>query len=96
MKVGVIPVALGNPGREVWIARHQSHISALLLMGVWAMFDFVTGTVPRAAHWVCRLRFEWLFCLRKEPRRLGHRYTPDIVHFLVGVLAQRLGRRSVS
>lgn len=91
----IVLVALGNPQQETWIARHRRDINAPLLMGVGAMFDFISGAVPRAPHWIRRLRLEWLYRLRHEPRRLFRRYTMDVVRFFGLLLAQRLGWRSV-
>ena len=92
-KADVVLIALGNPLQEAWIASHRSRISAPLLVGVGAMFDFVAGAVPRAPLWVRRLRIEWLFRFLQEPRRLGKRYTIEIIRFLAMVFAQRIGWR---
>jgi UDP-N-acetyl-D-mannosaminuronic acid transferase (WecB/TagA/CpsF family) len=66
-----------------------------MLMVAGAMFDFITRAVRRGSHWVSRRRLDCLFHLRKESRRLCQQYATEIVRFLVMILAQRLGRRSV-
>lgn len=78
----IVVVAMGNPLQEVWIETHMHALDAKLLIGVGAFFDFVSGRVPRAPTWIRRIRFEWLYRLYREPRRLMRRYTVDIVSFL--------------
>ncbi|PXW94957.1 beta-1,4-glucosyltransferase [Sphaerotilus hippei] len=79
----VILVALGNPRQEAWILDHMASLPPAVLVGVGALFDFMSGRMPRAPRWVRRLRMEWLYRLYREPRRLARRYTVDFVRFLV-------------
>ncbi len=85
-------VAMGNPRQELFIDRHAAELRPRVLIGVGALFDFISGTVPRAPMWMRRLRLEWLFRLMIEPRRLGWRYTGGLAIFLVEVLRLRLAR----
>lgn len=78
----VVLVAMGNPMQEGWILEHRHHLQARLLVGVGALLDFLAGEKPRAPAWVRRFRLEWLYRMSLEPRRLGRRYTIDIVRFL--------------
>lgn len=79
----VILVAMGNPGQERWILENRHRLpAARLLIGVGALFDFLAGEKPRAPQWIRRFRLEWLYRLSLEPRRLGRRYTVDILRFL--------------
>lgn len=79
----VVLVALGNPIQEAWILKHRSALDAGVVMGVGALFDFWAGSKKRAPALVQSLRLEWLYRLCLEPRRLGQRYTVDILRFLV-------------
>lgn len=79
----IVLVAMGNPRQEQWIHDNMPQLSATLLMGVGAGFDFLAGGVRRAPLWVQRARLEWLFRLAQEPRRLAKRYSIDIVRFLL-------------
>ncbi len=85
-------VAMGNPRQEMFIERHAADLAPRVLIGVGALFDFISGTVPRAPMWMRRLRLEWLFRLLIEPRRLGWRYTGGLAIFLVQVMRLRLAR----
>lgn len=78
----IVLVAMGNPLQEEWIHNHMRALDAKLFVGVGALFDFLSGGVKRAPLWVQKIRFEWLFRLIQEPKRLVKRYTLDIVKFL--------------
>lgn len=78
----VVLVAMGNPIQERWILANRAALSANVLMGVGALFDFWAGDKPRAPDLVRKLRLEWLYRLSLEPRRLARRYTWDILVFL--------------
>ncbi|QRE72759.1 WecB/TagA/CpsF family glycosyltransferase [Methylobacterium aquaticum] len=86
----ILLVALGNPGQEMFIAEHAPRIDARVLMGVGALLDYTAGASVRAPAAWRLLRLEWVFRLLREPRRLGRRYTVDIVVFLVTILRLRL------
>jgi beta-1,4-glucosyltransferase len=58
-------------------------LNARLLVSVGALFDFLSGSVQRAPKWVQKIRFEWLYRLTREPRRMAQRYTVDIARFLI-------------
>jgi exopolysaccharide biosynthesis WecB/TagA/CpsF family protein len=85
----ILLVALGNPAQERWIHENAARLRPNLLVGVGALLDFTAGAVSRAPRPVQVMRLEWLYRLAQEPRRLGRRYTVDLVAFLGAVLAQR-------
>ncbi|MEY2631832.1 MAG: hypothetical protein RIR00_486 [Pseudomonadota bacterium] len=78
----IILVALGNPMQESWIQMNMHTLNAPLIIGVGALFDFLSGETQRAPGWVQSIRCEWIFRLMQEPRRLLRRYTLDIPAFL--------------
>lgn len=71
--LGLLFVSLGCPKQELWIARQQGRIPAVML-GVGAAFEFHAGTVARAPEWVRENGLEWLHRLLSQPRRLWRRY----------------------
>jgi alpha-1,3-mannosyltransferase len=89
VKADLLLVGLGNPLQEMWIAERAATTGARLQMGVGALFDFVSGGVPRAPLWVRRLRCEWIFRLACEPRRMFSRYILGGVMFAGYVLSDR-------
>lgn len=87
----IVLVAMGNPIQEEWIRANADALDATLLIGVGALFDFLSGKARRAPIWVQKIRFEWLFRLSLEPKRLLRRYTLDIASFIVLCLRDRQG-----
>lgn len=85
-------VAMGNPRQEEFIARNAAALQPRVLIGVGALFDFISGTVPRAPKLIRKFRLEWLFRLVNEPRRLGWRYTGGIAVFMFKILRLRIAR----
>jgi len=86
-------VAMGVPRQEQFIAQHAEAMGAAVRLGVGALFDFYSGTVPRAPRLLRRMGLEWLFRLSIEPRRLFARYVLGNPRFLARVLWLRLRRR---
>lgn len=85
----IVLVALGNPLQELWISEHAAALDAPLVLGVGALFDFLSGTVRRAPLWVQRAKLEWAFRLAQEPTRLVRRYAVDTPQFLFAAWRER-------
>ena len=71
--VQVLFVGLGCPKQERWMAEHRGKVNAVML-GVGAVFYFLSGNKKEAPRWVQSIGLEWLFRLCSEPRRLWKRY----------------------
>ena len=89
----IVWVGLGTPKQDLWMAAHRQQLTAPVLIGVGAAFDFHTGRIPQAPPWMQRAGLEWLFRLWQEPRRLWYRYLVYNPLFILLVLAQILGLR---
>lgn len=92
----VVWVGLGTPKQDLWMAAHRDSLTAPVLIGVGAAFDFHTGRIPQASRWMQRSGLEWLFRLWHEPRRLWLRYLVYNPLFIVLVAAQVLKLRRYS
>ena len=77
----ILLIAMGNPRQEMWIAKYGPQLKVKVLVGVGALFDYISGHKQRAPGLFRRLRLEWLFRLLYEPRRLWRRYSVDLVLF---------------
>jgi len=77
----VVLVGLGNPAQELWIRDYPAGAEGPVIMGVGALFDFMTGEAMRAPLAFRKARLEWLYRLMREPRRLARRYTIDMLLF---------------
>jgi N-acetylglucosaminyldiphosphoundecaprenol N-acetyl-beta-D-mannosaminyltransferase len=92
----VLFVGLGTPKQERWMAAHKG--LPMVMLGVGAAFDFLSGRKRQAPPALQRLGLEWLYRLVHEPRRLWRRYlyrNPRFVAlFAAQLLRQHPTRRS--
>jgi N-acetylglucosaminyldiphosphoundecaprenol N-acetyl-beta-D-mannosaminyltransferase len=87
-------VAKGVPQQELWMAQNRARLAIPVVLGVGALFDFYSGSVPRAPQLVRRLRGEWAYRLWREPRRLAGRYLLGNPAFIARAVWRRtFGRR---
>jgi N-acetylglucosaminyldiphosphoundecaprenol N-acetyl-beta-D-mannosaminyltransferase len=92
----VVWVGIGVPKQEKWMARMRERLTAPVLVGVGAAFDFHAGLIPQAPARMQKLGLEWAFRLVQEPRRLWRRYLRYNPRFVAGFArqyAQRLRSR---
>ncbi len=88
----VVWVSLGAPRQELWMHRNRPYLTAPLLSGVGAAFDFLSGTKPQAPVLLQRAGLEWAFRLMTEPRRLAGRYLRTAPGFAALALMEELSR----
>jgi N-acetylglucosaminyldiphosphoundecaprenol N-acetyl-beta-D-mannosaminyltransferase len=87
----IVWVGLSTPKQEHWMAVHVGRLSAPVLIGVGAAFDYLAGVKKQAPRWIRHTGFEWLFRLATEPRRLWRRYLRNNPAFIGRVLLQATG-----
>lgn len=92
-RADVVWVGTGQPKQEKWMAQFRERLSAPILVGIGAAFDFHAGLVPQAPTWMQNLGMEWLFRLVQEPRRLWRRYARYNPRFVYGFLQQYVRHR---
>ena len=96
----IVWCGLGCPKQEKWMARFRPKLTAAVLIGVGAGFDFLSGERPLAPEWVKQSGFEWAFRALSEPKRLLPRYAkvvPSFMYYagkdeLLRALRRELGR----
>jgi exopolysaccharide biosynthesis WecB/TagA/CpsF family protein len=86
----VVLVALGVPRQDVWIARNRHRLTARIVFGVGAQFDFWAGRVSRAPVLLRKSGMEWVWRLAIEPRRMFKRYVLGNPEFVLRSLKSRL------
>ncbi len=86
----VVWVGTGQPKQEKWMLQMRPRLSATLLVGVGAAFDFHAGLVSQAPRWMQRSGLEWVYRLSREPRRLWPRYARYNPRFIAGFTRQYL------
>lgn len=86
----IIFVALGAPEQEKWIwNQREKLLGTKIAVGVGGTFDFISGKISRAPHWMRSVGLEWLWRLYKEPRRRFGRIVRAVVVFPFLVLSTR-------
>ncbi|MBA2516895.1 MAG: WecB/TagA/CpsF family glycosyltransferase [Solirubrobacterales bacterium] len=86
----VVWVGIGVPKQEKWMAAMRPRLTAPVLIGVGAAFDFHAGLVPQAPSWMQSAGMEWVYRLAREPRRLWKRYLRYNPRFVTGFARQWL------
>lgn len=88
-RADILLVGMGTPTQEKWIDAHRQEIEAPVVWAVGALFDFITGRIPRGPRWMTQHGLEWLCRLAAEPRKLWRRYLIGNPAFLYRVWRQR-------
>jgi len=84
----IVLVGMGTPKQEDWVQAYADRLDTDVLWTVGALFDYVSGRVPRAPGWLADNGLEWIFRLGVEPQRMWRRYLIGNPMFLSRVLAQ--------
>lgn len=92
----IVWVGLSTPKQERWMSAHLNRVSAPVMIGVGAAFDFHAGLKAQAPRWIQQSGMEWAFRLATEPRRLGKRYLVNNPSFIALIAQQILGLRKYS
>jgi N-acetylglucosaminyldiphosphoundecaprenol N-acetyl-beta-D-mannosaminyltransferase len=91
----IVWLGLSCPKQEHWMAAHLGKLTAPVMVGVGAAFDFLSGEKAQAPRWMQSSGTEWLFRMASEPRRLAGRYLRNNPLFLYLILRQILTARKV-
>ena len=92
----IVWVGLSTPKQEKWISQHRERLSAAVIVGVGAAFDFHADITPQAPLFFRKRGLEWLYRLSVEPGRLWKRYVKIVPLFIFFGLAQKLGIKRLS
>ena len=91
----VLFVAITSPKKENFMARWAEYIDVPVVHGVGGSFDVVAGLVKRAPAAWQDLGLEWLYRVMQEPGRLWKRYLVTNSRFLLLVIKELFGSKSV-
>jgi N-acetylglucosaminyldiphosphoundecaprenol N-acetyl-beta-D-mannosaminyltransferase len=84
----IVLVGMGTPKQELWVDRYADRLDGAVVWTVGALFDYVSGRVPRAPRWLADNGLEWIFRLAIEPQRMWRRYLLGNPVFLSRVLSE--------
>ena len=90
----ILLVGMGTPKQELWVRDNADRLDVGVVWTVGALFDYVSGRVPRAPGWLADNGLEWIFRLAVEPQRMWRRYLLGNPVFVSRVLAQARERRA--
>lgn len=90
----IVLVGMGSPKQELWVERNAERLDTDVLWTVGALFDYVSGRVPRAPAWLADNGLEWIFRLAIEPNRMWRRYLLGNPQFVGRVMAQARQRHA--
>ena len=91
----ILLVGMGTPQQELWVQRHFADLDATVVWTVGALFEYVSGRIRRAPHWMSDNGLEWIFRLAVEPRRMWRRYLLGNPVFLRRVIEERRERTRI-
>jgi N-acetylglucosaminyldiphosphoundecaprenol N-acetyl-beta-D-mannosaminyltransferase len=77
----ILVVGFGMPGQEKWIQENSGSLDVCVIMSAGALFEYLSGDLPRAPRWMTDHGLEWIGRLLIEPRRLWKRYIIGIPLF---------------
>jgi N-acetylglucosaminyldiphosphoundecaprenol N-acetyl-beta-D-mannosaminyltransferase len=86
----ILVVGFGMPLQEQWLAENWSRVDANVAILGGAIFDYLSGSLPRGPRWMTNNGLEWLARLVVEPGRLWRRYLIGNPLFVWRILKQRL------
>jgi N-acetylglucosaminyldiphosphoundecaprenol N-acetyl-beta-D-mannosaminyltransferase len=87
----ILWIGLSTPKQELWMANHRPRLTASVLIGTGAAFDFNSGQVRQAPRFLQECGLEWSYRLAREPGRLAGRYLHNNPLFVLLLIAQMLG-----
>lgn len=90
LKPDILVLGMGMPLQEYWVHENWSQLDVSVAIAAGAIFDYVSGNIPRAPRWITDNGFEWLARFVIEPRRLWMRYLIGNPLFLSRVLKEHL------
>lgn len=65
----IVFVCLGAPMQEKWIFQNRDKLNCRVMMGIGGSLDVFAGVTERAPEKWQKLGLEWLYRLKKEPKR---------------------------
>ena len=95
-KPDIVLVGMGTPKQELWVAHNAARLETDVVWTVGALFDYVSGRVPRAPRWLADNGLEWIFRLAIEPQRMWRRYLLGNPVFISRVMAQARARHAAA
>lgn len=89
LKPDILWIGLGVPRQQEFVVKHRKRLACVkIIKTCGGLFNFISGTAPRAPMWMQRAGLEWVFRLMQEPHRLFWRYLITNPHSAYLLLAR--------
>jgi N-acetylglucosaminyldiphosphoundecaprenol N-acetyl-beta-D-mannosaminyltransferase len=85
----ILLVGFGMPLQEKWLQENWSRLQVNVAISCGALFEYLSGDLPRGPRWMTENYMEWLARVVISPRRYLKRYLRDIPVFLFRIMSQR-------
>jgi N-acetylglucosaminyldiphosphoundecaprenol N-acetyl-beta-D-mannosaminyltransferase len=89
----LLMAAMGVPQQEKWIAANAEAAGVKVAIGVGGLFNFYSGSIPRAPAWMRKSGLEWAHRLWMEPGRLWKRYLLGNAQFMGWAVWERIRKK---
>lgn len=83
-------VGFGMPTQEAWLKDNWTRLTVPCAITVGALFEYLSGDLPRGPAWMTNHYLEWLARLLISPRRYALRYFRDIPLFGWRILKEKV------
>jgi exopolysaccharide biosynthesis WecB/TagA/CpsF family protein len=71
----ILIIGKGFPLQEEFVSKYKNDLNIKLIWNAGGLFDYLSGSKPRAPYFLRKLRLEWLFRFLLEPARMFRRNT---------------------
>ncbi len=86
----ILLVAFGSPFQEEWLRANAMRLKVDVGLAVGGLFDFYSGSIPRAPLWMRQAGVEWVWRLAQEPKAKFSRYVIGNPVFVARALRNRM------
>lgn len=91
-RADIIMLGMGVPQQEKTAVALLKYLNNAKIICIGNFFEFLTGNVKRAPHFLRNSGFEWTYRLSKEPKRLWKRYIFGIPLFIYSIIKIKFGK----
>lgn len=79
----VVLVGFGSPFQELWCEKYAGELECKTVLAVGGLFDYYSGSIPRAPLFMREVGLEWIWRLIQEPKAKFGRYVVGTPQFLI-------------
>jgi N-acetylglucosaminyldiphosphoundecaprenol N-acetyl-beta-D-mannosaminyltransferase len=89
----ILLVGMGMPVQERWLMENWPRLDVNVAITCGALFEYLSGDLPRGPRWMTQYYLEWLARLIISPRRYAGRYLRDLPLYSYRIVRQKFALR---